>query len=62
MFTYFLLKKLHDTKGNCTLGELSEYIQTNVRRQSVVVNRKSQTPTIVPSQTLMNSWKTMKLK
>lgn len=62
LFTYFLLKKLHDTKGNCTLGELSEYIQTNVCRQSVVVNRKSQTPTIVPSQALMNSWRTMKLK
>lgn len=62
LFTYFLLKKLRDTKGDCTLGELGEYIQTNVRQQSVVVNRKSQTPTVVPSQSLMESWKTMKLK
>ena len=62
LFTYFLLKKLRDTKGDCTLGELGEYIQTNVRQQSVVVNRKSQTPTVVPSQSLMENWKTMKLK
>ena len=62
LFTYFLLKKLRDTKGDCTLGELSEYVQTNVRQQSVVFNRKSQTPTVVPSQTLTNSWQTLKLK
>ena len=62
LFTYFLLKKLHDTKGDCTLKELSEYIKTNVRQQSVVINRKSQTPTIVPSPSLMSSWETLKLK
>lgn len=62
MFTYFLLKKLQDTKGDCTLGELGDYIQTNVRQQSVVINQKIQSPTIVPSQSLANSWQTMKLK
>ena len=62
MFTYFLLKKLRETKGDCTLGELGQYIQENVRQQSVVVNRKSQTPTIIPSQTLANTWRNLKLK
>ena len=62
MFTYFLLKKLRESKGNCTLGELGEYIQTNVRQQSVVVNRKSQTPTVVPSASIVDSWKNLKLK
>lgn len=62
MFTYFLLKKLRDTKGDCTLGELGEYIQTNVRQQSVVVNRKSQTPTVVSSTTIAGNWKGIKLK
>lgn len=62
MFTYFLLKKLQDTKGDVTLGELAEYIQTNVRQQSIVVNRKSQTPTITPSLQLGDSWKSLKLK
>ena len=62
MFTYFLLKKLRDTKGGCTLQELGEYIQTNVKQQSVVINRKSQTPTVVPSATIADSWRAMKLK
>ena len=62
MFTYFLLKKLRDTRGECTLGELGQYIQENVSQQSVVVNRKSQTPTITPSKTLVNTWRNLKLK
>ncbi len=62
MFTYFLLKKLQESKGGCTLGELGEYIQTNVRQQSVVVNRKSQTPTVNPASFLGDNWKNWKLR
>lgn len=47
LFTYYLLKKLQDTKGDVTLGELSEYVNKEVRRQSVVINHKSQSPTVV---------------
>ncbi len=61
LFTYFLLKKLQESKGDCTLGELGDFIQTNVSQQSVVVNRKSQTPTITPSPSLIETWKTIKL-
>jgi len=62
MFTYFLLKKLRESKGDCTLGELSDYITTKVQQQSVVVNRKSQTPTVNVATALQDSWKEMKLK
>ena len=62
LFTYYLLKKLRESKGNCTLGELGEFIQTNVRQQSVVINRKSQTPTIVPATSLLDSWRNIKLR
>lgn len=62
LFTYYLLKKLQESKGNCTLGDLGEYIQTNVTQQSVVINRKSQTPTVNASSSLGESWKKMKLK
>jgi hypothetical protein len=62
MFTYFLLKKLQETKGDVTLGELGDYIRTNVRQQSIVINNKSQTPTVTPSATLGDKWKEMKLK
>lgn len=62
LFTYFLLKKLQETKGNVTLQELGNYITTNVKQQSVVVNRKVQTPTVSSSVSLTESWKTLKLK
>ena len=61
LFTYFLLKKLKETKGNVTLEELSEYIKTNVTRQSVLELKKSQTPTVIPSQKVSEEWKNWKL-
>lgn len=62
MFTYFLLKKLQETKGEATLGEINSYISEQVMRQSVVVNSKSQTPTVVSSVKMADKWKNIKLK
>ena len=62
MFTYFLLKKLQESKGNVTLGELGEYICENVVRQSVVINRREQTPIIISSTLFSDKWKSIKLK
>lgn len=62
MFTYFLLKKLQDTKGDVTLQELGEYITKNVSQQSILLNGKSQTPCVTPSASLDASWREWKLK
>ena len=62
MFTYYLLKNLQETKGNATLGELGDFVKTQVERQSVVVNGKLQTPTLIPSATVGDDWKNWKLK
>jgi uncharacterized caspase-like protein len=62
MFTYYLLKKLQETKGDVTLQELGNYITTNVRQQSIVKNGKSQTPCVTPSASLDESWRNWKLK
>lgn len=59
LFTYFLLKKLKDSKGNVTLGELSRYIQDQVGRYSIVENGKSQTPTVQASDNLKGRWESM---
>jgi len=61
LFTYFLLKKLQETKGDVTLGELSDYLTTQVGKQSILVNRKSQTPTVTAASAMGDSWKGMKL-
>ena len=62
MFTYFLLKKLQDTKGNVNLQDLGNYVITNVTQQSVVLNGKSQTPSINISAQVGDSWKLWTLK
>lgn len=54
MFTYFLLKKLQETKGNVSYGELSDFVTEKVSRMSLVENSKSQTPTTTST---MTDWK-----
>lgn len=49
MFTYYVLDKMQQSGGCTTLGELSDYVTTNVKRRSVVENKKSQTPSVVAS-------------
>ena len=46
LFTYYLLKKLQESQGDITLGELFEYIEKQVVRTSLTVIRKSQTPCV----------------
>lgn len=62
LFTYFLLKKLQESKGGATLKELGDYIASNVKQKSSVVNHKSQTPTVIPSSSLSTTWESLKLK
>jgi uncharacterized caspase-like protein len=62
MFTYFLLKKLQETKGDVTLGELSDFLSAEVGRESFVKNSKIQTPMVSVSSAFTNNWKTLKLR
>ena len=61
LFTYYLLKKLQETKGDVTLGELGDYVKTKVEQQSIVVNGKLQSPSIMSAPLIGNDWKTWKL-
>lgn len=62
MFTYYLLKKLQETGGDVTLGELSDYVKTEVLKSSIMENKKSQTPTVVASGELKSAWYSSSLK
>jgi hypothetical protein len=57
MFTYYLLKKLQETKGLITYGELADYIQQNVSIESLRVNQKEQDPTVNVSPDIENLWR-----
>lgn len=61
MFTYFLLKKLQESCGEVTLGELGDYVTKEVEKASIVNNNKIQTPTVIPSPNIID-WQVKKLK
>lgn len=56
MFTYFLLKKLQDTKGDITYGELAEYLQKEVSLQSLLINQKLQDPQVIYGDNNRDNW------
>ena len=62
MFTYFLLKKLQETEGEVSYGELADYISDKVTKMSMVENSKMQRPTATASMSMMDSWRKCKLK
>lgn len=57
LFTYFLLKKLKETGGNISYGELAEYLKSNVSITSLNVNQKEQTPQVNVGVSLGDTWK-----
>ncbi len=60
MFTYFLLKKLKESKGDLSYAELAKYIQENVSIESLRTNYKEQDPQIKTSSTLQGAWEKWK--
>lgn len=44
MFTYYLLKKMQETKGDVTFQDLSDYVRKSVVHQSYKINNAEQTP------------------
>jgi len=62
-FTYYLLKKLKETKGDITFKELSDYLTDIVPLQSVLLNNKEQTPTVKMGMNItedLNGWNFVK--
>jgi hypothetical protein len=55
LFTYFLLKKLNETKGNVSLDELGKYLETEVNRKSILLKNRDQQPQMKVSPTADNS-------
>jgi len=62
MFTYFLLKKLQETKGDVSYGTLEEYIRNNVSIESLKINSKAQDPKANVSTQAKTEWENWKLK
>lgn len=61
LFTYFLLKKMQETKGNVKFIDLANYLHNQVKLHAFDVNRKMQTPRVQTSYNITDVWKNWKL-
>jgi peptidyl-prolyl cis-trans isomerase SurA len=62
IFTYYLLKKLQESKGDITYSELEKYINENVSIESLKINGKAQDPQVNTSTDAQDIWQTWKIK
>jgi len=60
-FTYFLLKKLQETKGDVDFDFLSDYISQSVSKETGLIS-KMQTPQVIISASILDTWQKMRLK
>lgn len=56
MLSYFLMKKLQETRGNVTYGELFTYLKNQVGIESLRSNGKTQDPQILFSPLMTEKW------
>jgi hypothetical protein len=61
MFTYFLLKKLQETKGRVSYKELADYLSEQVGLNSIRINDKEQNPQVNISPAAQGTWETWSL-
>ncbi len=62
LFTYFLLKKMQETRGEVSYGELADYIKSNVKREAFLTNEKPQNPVVATSEDNKDTWESIKLR
>lgn len=56
LFTYFLLRRLKETKGNVTLDELRNYLESEIPKASLIENGLKQTPQVLTAPDLGDKW------
>ncbi len=62
LFTYCLLKKIQESKGEITYNQLSDFLKEQVGLSSILVNSKEQNPQTLISPSLQNSWESWVVK
>ncbi len=62
LFSYYLMKKLQETGGDVTFGELSDYIFENVEADALIYLNSDQHPQTSPSLRQESTWRNLNLK
>ena len=60
LFTYYLLKKLQESKGKLSYKELSDFLCKKIKLESVLINNKEQTPQTNVSPDVKDIWQDWK--
>lgn len=60
-FTYYLLKKLQETKGDINYMDLGKYLKEEVQKETTIIS-KPQTPQVQYSKEVENEWGEWKMK
>jgi len=60
-FTWFLLRKLQETKGESTYKEMKDYVIKNVTFETTLVS-KPQTPQVMVSPEAEGAWENWSFK
>lgn len=56
MFTYFILKKMQETKGTVSYDEMFDFVRSKVPLTSTDINYKTQNPEVNVSPEIINIW------
>jgi len=56
LFTYFLLKKIQESKGEVSYKQLADYLKEQLGLNSILVNNKEQNPQTLISPAVQDSW------
>ena len=62
MFTYFLLKKIQETKGNINYKDLADFIKKEVQLNSIIINSKDQNPDVLYNPQIEGQWENWNFK
>lgn len=62
LFTYTLLRKIQETNGDITWGELADYVTETVKTRSIDLAGKLQSPTVSVSPSIKDTWRNLKIR
>ena len=62
LFTYTLLRKIQESDGNISWGELADYVIEKVKIKSIDLTGKIQTPSVSVSPSLKNNWRSLNIQ
>lgn len=60
LYTYAFLSKLQETKGECTIKDVTDAATQWVKKTTLGLYKRTQTPSVTFSQNLTGSWPTLK--